>query len=77
MHDEMERARTRLLADQLLYQVGLQQQELAKQVDNILANDALQCKMIEKGYTYAKKFADDKLAAQLEKIYILSFLWKS
>lgn len=45
------------------------EQELAAKVDNILADEALQCKMIEKGYTYAKKFADDKLAAQLEKIY--------
>jgi len=45
------------------------EQELATQVDNILADDASQWKMIEKGYTYAKKFTDDKLAAQLEKIY--------
>jgi len=45
------------------------EQELAMQVDHILADDVLQSKMIEKGHAYAQKFADDKLAAQLEKIY--------
>jgi len=45
------------------------EQELSIQVDKILSDDALQTKMIEKGYAYAQKFAGDKLAAQLEKIY--------
>jgi glycosyltransferase involved in cell wall biosynthesis len=45
------------------------EQELATQIDNIMGDEALQVKMIEKGHAYAQKFADDKLAAQLEKIY--------
>lgn len=45
------------------------EQELAKQVDIILADDDLRNKMIEKGHAYAQQFDDDKLAAQLEKIY--------
>jgi glycosyltransferase involved in cell wall biosynthesis len=45
------------------------EQELAEKINRILGNETLQQQMITEGLKYTAKFADEKLAGQMMKLY--------